>query len=110
MWYLEKDIVVSSAHRLDGYDGKCANLHGHSWHITVYCKGDKLNKDGILVDFVKIKDGVNYFDHTYLNDLFPKGEKPTAENLAKRIYEMMPLCYKVMVQEEEGSKCYYTEE
>ncbi len=110
MWYLEKDITISAAHKLNNYDGKCANLHGHSWQITVYCKGDKLDSNGILVDFVKIKEAVNFFDHKSLNELFPSGMNPTAENLAKRILEMVPRCHKVMVQEEIGSRCYYVED
>ena len=110
MWHLEKDVTISASHFLKGYEGKCSNRHGHSWKITVYCKGDRLNKDGILVDFSAIKAAVNHFDHAELNSLFPENENPTAENLAKRIHEMIPLCWQVMVQEEDGSRCYFTQE
>lgn len=107
MWYIEKDVVISAGHHLKGYDGACANRHGHNWKIVVYCKGDKLDKTGMLIDFKRIKEGVNFFDHQYLNDLFPEGVNSTAENLAERICEMIPFCYKVMVEEQEGSRCIY---
>lgn len=108
MWYLEKDVTISAAHRLNNYEGKCKNLHGHSWHITVYCKGKELQDNGILVDFATIKAAINSFDHTHLNEKL--SNNPTAENLAKKIFEMLPLCHKVMVQEEEGSRCFYVKD
>jgi len=76
MWYIEKKVVISAGHHLKNYDGACANRHGHNWNIVVFCKGDKLDSLGMLIDFKKIKEAVNYFDHRYLNDLFPEGENP----------------------------------
>lgn len=37
---LTKKFVFEMAHALDGYDGKCANLHGHSYHLEVTVEGD----------------------------------------------------------------------
>ena len=110
MWYLEKDVTISAGHHLKNYDGACSNRHGHNWHITVYCKGAELDNIGMLIDFKKIKEAVNFFDHQYLNDLFPEEENPTAEILAKRICDAIPYCYKVLVEEQEGSRCIYVKD
>ena len=110
MWYIEKKVVISAGHHLKGYDGACANRHGHNWNIVVFCKRDKLDNLGMLIDFKKIKEAVNYFDHRYLNDLFPEEENPTAENLARRIYDLIPYCWKVRVEEQDGSICEYIQE
>jgi len=110
MWYLEKDVTIAASHFLVGYVGKCAQRHGHNWFITVYCKGDELDKDGILVDFSTIKAAINKYDHKELNDLMPEGVNSTAENLAKIICEEIPHCWKVMVQESVGARAIYIPE
>lgn len=46
-----------TAHRLPFLDGKCVNLHGHSWWAEVTLFGD-VDRDGILVDFATIKRGL----------------------------------------------------
>ena len=110
MWYLEKDVVISCAHHLEHYDGACKNVHGHNWKITVYCKGDRLDKAGMLIDFKDIKNIVNKLDHTNINhnqDFLHYKVNPTAENIAKYLYEKVPHCYKVLVEEQEGSRCIY---
>lgn len=108
MWYLEKEVSFSAAHHLQNYQGKCKFTHGHNWNVIVYCKGNKLDSAGILVDFGVIKQLVHDLDHTCLNDIVPFN--PTAENIAKYLCEKIPYCYKVMVEESTGSRCIYTEE
>ena len=89
---LTTKISFDAAHYLRNYQGKCANLHGHLWTVEVTVEGEELNEIGILVDFKDIKrvlkDEVeNYFDHYCLNELEPFTRiNPTAENLAKYIY------------------------
>ena len=108
MWKLKRSLAISSAHHLENYVGKCANVHGHNWRIIVYCKGDKLDERGILVDFVDIKKAVMHFDHKDLNMCL--ADNPTAENFAKRIHEMIPHCYKVEVWEGCDSMVEYVED
>jgi 6-pyruvoyltetrahydropterin/6-carboxytetrahydropterin synthase len=56
MYYVQKTLEISSAHRLDlDYESKCTHLHGHNWKITVYCKARELDKNGMVVDFAMIK-------------------------------------------------------
>lgn len=108
MYTVTKRLEVSGAHRLNlPYGSKCTNLHGHNWIIYVTCKSDKLNDDGMVIDFVKIKEIVNQLDHANLNDLFPMDMNPTAENIAWWICRMVPYCVRVEVQESEGNVAIY---
>jgi 6-pyruvoyltetrahydropterin/6-carboxytetrahydropterin synthase len=82
----------SSAHFLRDYNGKCKNLHGHTWKIAVTVKGAKLNKIGVMSDFYELKRALaellEQLDHACLNDIpFFRKYNPTTENLAKFIYD-----------------------
>lgn len=108
MWELEKDVVISSSHNLRDYTGPCANVHGHNWKITVYCRGSELDRQGMLIDFKEIKNLVNTFDHKHLNDIPPFDKiNPTAERIAEHLCELIPHCYKVLVVEQDGSRCIF---
>lgn len=84
---LHSEVVIDSAHKLIGYDGKCSTLHGHSWMIETWFKGDSKYKDkvGILVDFSIVKNLKDIFDHKLLNDVM-KNINPTAENICEYTY------------------------
>ena len=73
MYYVSKRMEIAACHKLNlSYESKCANLHGHNWIITVYCKAEKLNKDGMVMDFKHIKQKIHgYLDHGNLNELLP---------------------------------------
>ncbi|NTV28567.1 MAG: 6-carboxytetrahydropterin synthase QueD [Candidatus Omnitrophica bacterium] len=82
----------SSAHFLRDYEGKCRNLHGHTWQVAVTVAGNELNAIGVMADFVGLKQHLNSIlvrlDHTCLNDQeFFKVNNPTAENLARFIFQ-----------------------
>lgn len=110
MYYVTKRIEVSACHKLQlSYESKCTNIHGHNWIITVYCKAEKLNADGMVIDFKHIKDIIHTrLDHGYLNDILPFN--PTAENIARWVVEQIPECYKSVVQESEGNTAAYVDE
>ncbi len=68
---LTKKFSFEMAHALDGYQGKCANLHGHSYHLEATVEGvvDGTADNGMLLDFHSIKDLVqrtviDRFDHS----------------------------------------------
>ena len=86
MLTLHTETVINAAHCLEGYDGACKNVHGHSWLVEVWFKGPSANKDsvGILVDFGVVKDIHKKFDHKLINDVI--GMNPTAETLVEWIY------------------------
>ena len=107
MYTVIKRMEVSAAHFLKlSYPSKCENLHGHNWIITVYCRSEELNSDGMVVDFTHIKEVVmGNLDHKCINDVLPCN--PTAENIAKWICDQVPFCYRVDVQESEGNTVIY---
>lgn len=83
---LHTEVAIDSAHKLEDYDGQCKNLHGHTWFVEIWFKGDTkdVDKVGILVDFSIVKELKDTLDHKYLNDILKVN--PTAENLTEWIY------------------------
>ena len=77
------------------YPGKCDRLHGHNWVVEATFQGTQLDELGMLIDFKIAKKALaavlDDFDHYYLNDFppFNEGVNPTAENLARIIYERL---------------------
>lgn len=107
MYFVSKSMEISASHKLNlSYESKCQNLHGHNWHVTIYCKAKELNQDGMVCDFTHIKKAIHEkLDHQYLNDILPFN--PTAENMARWMCEQIPTCYKVSVQESDGNIATY---
>ena len=76
MFYLTKIFHFEAAHALNGYDGKCRNIHGHSYELRVTVKGMPLNepgnpKNGMVIDFHDLKQIVNQevvdkLDHAFI--------------------------------------------
>ena len=110
MFIVKKRMEIAGAHRLNlNYESKCANLHGHNWIVTVCCKSQTLDANGMVIDFTHIKREVqDKLDHKFLNDVVPFN--PTAENIAKWVCEQIPHCYRVSVQECEGNVATYERE
>ncbi len=87
---ITKIFTFETAHVLYNYDGKCKNLHGHSYKLFVTVKGTPINdlehpKNGMVVDFGDIKKIVKEeilepWDHAVLiNSASP--QKDLAQNL-----------------------------
>lgn len=108
MYYVSKKIEIAGAHRLTlDYESKCRNIHGHNWIVTVFCKAEELDRNGMVTDFTNIKKLIHdRLDHKYINDVLPN-MNPTAENIARWIVETAPNCYRCSVQESEGNIATY---
>ncbi len=112
--------TFSAAHTLD-IGGKREDLHGHNFRVEAAVASEKLNADGLVLDFRVLKKWVNEIledlDHTFLNDLSPfSNMSPTAENIAKFIYKRLEKhtvsmdlkVSRITVWESENSKAVYT--
>jgi 6-pyruvoyltetrahydropterin/6-carboxytetrahydropterin synthase len=82
---ITKHFDFESAHALYGYDGKCKNIHGHSYHLYVTVIGVPIEnsqhpKNGMVMDFGDLKvivkqEIVDKFDHAVvLNENSPHKE------------------------------------
>jgi len=82
---ITKHFDFETAHALHGYDGKCKNIHGHSYQLYVTIIGKPINdpnhvKNGMVLDFGDLKrlvksEIVDIFDHaTVLNKNSPHAE------------------------------------
>lgn len=120
MFTLTKEFRFEAAHKLPLHDGKCKNLHGHSWKMRVILQGEALyqqgSKAGMLRDFGDVSELVKpivevYLDHHYLNES-TQLENPTSEELAQWIFNrlrplMGELLKAVEVDETCTSSCRY---
>ena len=119
MYYLKTEQSFDSAHFLAGYNGKCANIHGHRWRVVVSIKSTSLLEDkqnnGMIIDFTDLKNDLKQItdslDHTLIietnslsTDLYQAlinenfkivslPFRPTAENLARYIFELLAKKY-----------------
>ncbi len=103
-----KEFDFEAAHALDGYDGKCKDIHGHSYHLQVTLRGEVIHdpsdvKCGMVIDFgdVKriIKDHVyNQFDHRLIlrDDSRFKGIEDTNERV--RYVSYQPTCENMLLE------------
>ncbi len=107
MFKITKEINFCYGHRLLNYAGKCRHLHGHNGRVEIDLRGKELDAHGMLWDFGDIKALIQSWleeelDHHMIlhrhdplvsvlqssgEPLFLLNENPTAENLAKLIYE-----------------------
>jgi len=94
MYELMIESKFAAAHQLRGYEGKCERLHGHNWRVTIAVTAERLNEQGLAIDFIDLKkllrEVLDQLEHTFLNDIFPFTQiNPSSENLAKWIYDTM---------------------
>ncbi|WP_433513867.1 6-pyruvoyl trahydropterin synthase family protein [Nonomuraea sp. CA-143628] len=66
MYAAQLTHTFDAAHRLPNLPGKCVNLHGHTWRVTVSITAPRLN-DGVLVEFGSFKHLMRDWIDTHLD-------------------------------------------
>lgn len=93
---ITRRFSFDSAHYLPGHEGKCQNLHGHTYILEVTVGRDSLieggSSEGMIIDFSDLKSIVNKLvvdplDHQCLNELLPY--RPTAENMVNHFFDVL---------------------
>jgi 6-pyruvoyltetrahydropterin/6-carboxytetrahydropterin synthase len=107
MFQVTREIDFCYGHRLLNYEGKCKYLHGHNGRVVITIESEELDHRGMVLDFSDIKRVVSTWiddnlDHRMLlnrddpaipmleklgEPLFLLDSNPTAENIARLIYE-----------------------
>lgn len=82
--------TFDAAHFLPDYDGKCRNMHGHTWKVEVSWNFAELGQGGypgMARCFAELKQQVCDVlpDHQCLNEVWDW--VPTAENIARWLCE-----------------------
>lgn len=99
---ITKQFNFETGHALYGYDGKCRNVHGHSYKLDVTVIGSPISdnshvKYGMVIDFSDLKkivkeEVVDVFDHaTVFNKNTPHIE--LAKELADRGHHVILVDY-----------------
>ena len=82
---LTKEFTFEAAHSLEGYDGACREIHGHSYRLFVTIKGEPSRdaydpKQCMVMDFGLLKSIVNEqivsrLDHAFIMRYSEQGEE-----------------------------------
>ena len=99
---ITKQFNFETGHALYGYDGKCKNVHGHSYKLSVTVIGQPITdnsqvKYGMVIDFSDLKkivkeEIVDVFDHaTVFNQNTPHVE--LAKELKERDHHVILVDY-----------------
>ncbi|UKN01480.1 6-carboxytetrahydropterin synthase [Paracrocinitomix mangrovi] len=107
---VSKIFDFETAHALWGYDGKCANIHGHTYVLTVTISGDLIDdkdhpKYGMIIDFGDIKtivkkEIVDVYDHCLLiRKNTPHEKYADVETAFKKVWctEFQPTCENMLI-------------
>ena len=91
MYEVRVEADFAAAHFLRDYHGKCENLHGHNYKVYAHVRGAELDAGGMLLDFTALKAALRavckQLDHTNLNDNSYFKQNPSAERIARYIYD-----------------------
>ena len=94
MYEVEVKICFPASHQVSLAGSELEAVHEHNWRVRARLGGEKLSTDGILVDFILVKQLLaqiaDKFRGKYLGKVrILPGENPSAENLARYFYEQL---------------------
>lgn len=105
-----KLFTFDMAHALEGYDGLCRHIHGHTYHLSISLLGEVKNesgnpKDGFVMDFKELKELVktnvlDVFDHSLvLNEKsdFLENKKPGFSDERIILTPFQPTCENLLL-------------
>jgi len=107
MFRITRELTFCYGHRLLNHGGKCRHLHGHNGTVAITLEAETLDALGMVVDFGTLKRHVGSWidetlDHRMIlqetdplvailqaagEPIVTMPEPPTAENLAKWIFD-----------------------
>ncbi len=111
MYRLEIEHNAEAAHRFlqTQCSPKCRSIHGHSWRIILTLRAEKLNEEGMVIEFGQLKAAWRSWldtnlDHSLMlhhadpmvqavrsihpeTRLFLMAEDPTTEHIARLLYQ-----------------------
>ena len=108
MYTISKQFEFEASHRLRGMPAghQCGRHHGHSYVIEVELQAREVDVTGFVRDFGELRDVKlfvdTFLDHRHLNDdevvnalalADPFAWNPTAENLARALYDTFKKSY-----------------
>jgi 6-pyruvoyltetrahydropterin/6-carboxytetrahydropterin synthase len=63
----------SAAHRLEGHEGKCSRLHGHTWCVEAVFSSVEVGREGMAIDFDVagsiLEKVIAPYDHRFLKEI-----------------------------------------
>lgn len=92
MYWIYVETEFEASHQLMFADGTQEASHSHPWQITTGVYADKLNRDGLVMDFHILESIVNTAVEPYRGKqlektVFFSGRNASAENLAKCLFD-----------------------
>ena len=104
---ITKEFKFEMAHALDYHNGKCKNIHGHSYTLSVRVFGkpitDDISEKGMVMDFSDLKQIVNKYviddlDHALMlhkDSKFIESVKTTHQKLI--LVDYQPTCENMLI-------------
>ena len=100
-----KEFKWDMAHMLDGHEGLCKNLHGHTYKMEVTVVSANVQEEGpakgMICDFKELKEIVNTvivdeLDHATMINIYSedKFEKELQELLLEHEKKVVPVAYR----------------
>ncbi len=99
---ISKTMTIEMGHRLPNHQGKCQNLHGHSYKIEIFVSGQLIDKgpsEGMVVDFSILKEqACKTIDEDFDHKMCLQYTDPI---LYKLIPYYQPSVYKALLKEKD---------